>query len=306
MSVITFKEINDGRSGREEFQPDGTTVFMHARQWRVETDSNSDDDTVILAHGSSPKIGTAHPNHAKAKCIRRNAAPVMVGTKKHWILTAEYSDKWNIAENPLDDPVLTEWSTESYQVVVTEEINGDAIINSAGDPFDPPAEKDDSRWTSVSRKNVTNAVPPWIFAYQDAVNSDTFTIDGKLIAAGEAKLSAIHLSEPQERNAVEYRVLTLTIHYRGEGDDAGSSGYGSGSGSDEIEPWDLSLLDAGMRERDGSSKLRNISNEGDGLPVTAPVPLDGSGQKLDDPTPQNAEFKQFEVYFKRTFSTIAP
>lgn len=312
MSVTDFNEINDGRSSREEFQPDGTTVRTHVRSFRVHTNDNDDDGIVILAFASSPKIGASHPNDTKAKCIRRTPAPMSAEQKQQWILTVEYSTKWDIAENPLDDPPLTEWSTESYQMPVFEEIDGNAIINSAGDPFDPPAEKDDSRWTSVTRRNVTNAVPPWIFAYQDAVNSDAYTVDGKLIAAGEAKISAIHLSEPQERNDIEYRVLTITTHYRGEGDDAGSSGYGSGSGADEIEPWDLSILDAGMRELSSDSAgadLRNITNTGvggDGEPVTAPVPLDGDGQKLDDPTPANAVFIQFEVYRRRTFATIEP
>lgn len=313
MSVIggTFKETNEQRTGDENYRADGSTVSTYIRTFRMQTSLNADDSKTILDYASSPKIGSAHNSHAAAKCISRSASPVSDETKKHWLLVARYSTEWDIDENPLDDPSKTQWSTESYQVPVAEDIHGGAIVNSAGDPFDPPGEKDDSRWTSVTRKNVANSVPAWIFAYQDGVNSDSYTIDGKIIAAGEGKVSAIHLSEPQERNEIAYRVLTVTIHYRGEGDDAGSDGYGSGSGGDEIEPWDLSLLDAGMRDLSAGGSgsadcggLRKILSECDREPVDAPVPLDGEGVALDDPTPDNAVFLQFEVYRKRLFSQI--
>ena len=310
MAVTSASEINDGRGGEIAYQDDGTTVATRRRRWRVETNDNADDDVAVLAYAGIPNIGAAHPNHAACKCIRSAASPESAGQKRHWLATATYSTKWNILENPLQDPARTEWSTESYQTPVVEDIDGDAIINSAGDPFDPPAEKDDSRWVSITRKNVADSVPAWIFAYQDGVNSDSYTVDGKLIDPGEAKISAIHLGETQTRNEIDYRVLTVTIHYRGEGDDAGSSGYGPGGGGDEVEPWDLSLLDAGMREigSEGSgscawSGLRPIRNC-DGSDVMAPVPLNGEGFALDDPTPSTSIFLQFEVYRKREFALI--
>jgi len=313
MSVTKIESPNDGRSGEESYQQDGTTITTRAKAWRVYTSEGTDDDVTVMAYtgvGKLPLIGTAHPNHPSCKCCRRHCQPESHGQKFQWLFTAQYSTRWDINENPLDDPAKTEWSTETFSAVVWEDVNGGAIVNSAGDPFDPPAEKDDSRWTSITRKNVADSVPDWIFAYQDGVNSDSFTIDGKSIDAGEAKVSAIHLSETQERNEVDYRVLTVTIHYRGEGDDSGSSGYGSGSGADEIEPWDLSILDAGMREIVAGSSgggLRNITNtgtDGDGEPVTAPAPLDGEGSKIENPTPDNAVFLQFEIYRKRAFSLI--
>lgn len=311
MSILSFKEINEARSGKETYQPDGTTVTERTKQWRVDTDSNATDDTAVMAHASAVKIGQSHPNHAAARCISRSCQPESQPQKKQWLFLANYSTKWDIRENPLDDPALTEWSSVPYQKPVVEDIHGDAILNSAGDPSDPAAEIDDSRWTSVTSKNVADSVPPWMFAYQDAVNSDTYTIDGKGISIGEAKISAIHLGVTQTRNTVDYRVLTITIHYRGEGDDAGSSGYGSGSGGDEIEPWDLSLLDAGMREKAaggsgsaGANELRNITNPEDGEFVTAPVPLDGSGAALANPAPDNAVYLQFEVYRKKLFADI--
>ncbi len=309
---LTWTEINDGRGGEESYQSDGTTVTTRTKQWRVETTANSTDDETIMSDAAAPLIGTSHPNHAYCRCVRRSCRPESPGQKKHWIFTAEYSTKWGeINENPLLDPAVTEWSTETFQVPVAKAIDGEPILNSAGDPFDPPAEKDDSRWTSVTRKNVPPTVPQWIFAYQDAVNSDTFTIDGIDIGVGWAKISAIHLSEVQERNEVKYRVLTLTMHYRGEGETvgSGSGSYGSGSGSDEVYPWELQLLDAGMREIDdkgsgASGKMRNIKNPGDGQEVSAPIKLDGEGHAVFSDNPDDAVYLYFEVYRTRAFSSI--
>ncbi len=306
MSITSFKEINDGRSGREEYMATGITVTTYTRTFRLGTNDPDDDATAVFLYASTPNIGASHPNHANARCNSRQTQPLEIATKTYWALAVNYTTQWDIREDPLDDPAKTTWATESYQTPAVEEIDGNAIVNAAGDPFDPPAEKDDSRWTSVTSKNIPNAVPAWMFAYQDGVNSDSFTVDGKLIAAGEGKVSAIHLAPVQERNEIEYRVLTVTIHYRGEGDDAGSSGYGSGSGSDEIEPWDLSLLNAGLREVVSGSAgdtLRNITDDLESE-VAGPVPLDADGAELQNPTPETVLYLQFEVYRKRTFALI--
>jgi hypothetical protein len=310
---LTWTEINDGRGGEESYQNDGTTVTTRTKQWRVSTGANATDDVTIMSDGSAPLIGTSHPNHAYCRCVRRSCRPESAAQKQQWIFTAEYSTKWGeINENPLLDPAVTEWSTETFQTPVAKAIDGEPILNSAGDPFDPPAEKDDSRWTSVTRKNVLPTVPQWIFAYQDAVNSDTFTIDGIEIGVGWAKISAIHLSEVQERNEVQYRVLTLTIHYRGEGETvgSGSGSYGSGSGSDEVYPWELQLLDAGMREIDdvgsgASGDVKNIVSPGDKQEVSSPVKLDGEGHAVFSNDPDDAVYLYFEVYRTRAFSSIA-
>lgn len=319
MTVTTVEPINDYRSGREIFNPSDYTSEKTSRQaWRVTTDSDTDSPHDILGIAGTavggvtlPLIGTAHEDDANSKCIDRQCNPESHGQKHHWIYIADYSNKYDIDENPLDDPAKTEWSTETFQTPVWETIDGKSIVNSAGDPFDPPFEKDDSRWTSVTRKNVADKVPDWMFAYPDVVNSDAYTIDGLNVGAGLAKISAIHLSETQTRNDIDYRVVTVTIHYRTEnqGTGSGSGSYGSGSGSDDIEPWHANILDAGMREIDdqGSSTCpgrKIILNHCDKLPVTEPVPLDGEGHALQEPTLDNAEWLQFQVYHEKAFSAI--
>jgi len=309
MAVTEWGEDGKGRMGSVAYNASsGKTVTTRKRHFWAKTNAKTDDDVTVLAYVSCPVVGDAHPNDADCYCIQRSA------TNRNdsyvWDIDCHYSDEFEIKTNPLLDPAKIQWNTEQFQTPVWRDRDGNAIINSAGDPFDPPAEKDDSRWTAVITKNVA-AIPAWFFAFQDAVNSSSFTLDGKTIAAGEAKMSGINVSETQERNGVSYRVLTMTMHFRGEGDDAGSSGYGTGGGSDEFEPWELVMLDAGMRELSnvgsgsgGDAELRHIKNPGDGEPVSSPVPLDGAGEALDSPTPGTAVYLGFEVYFERDFNLL--
>jgi hypothetical protein len=241
------------------------------------------------------------------RCVRRRAANPHSEGKLSWRVTCEYSSEWGeISDNPLDDPAVTDWGVETFTRPVWVDRDGNAIVNSAGDPFDPPAEMDDFRIVSRTRKNVS-AVPTWIYSFQNAINSSSFTLDGVTVPAGTAKMTGIELGEWQERDSVAYRVLVMEMHHRGE--NSGGAGSGSGSTTDpgsEFEPWDITLLDAGMREVTPGSggELRNIINAGDNSEVSSPVPLDGSGSALADPTPANAVYLSFSVYAERDFNYL--
>src|SRR5262249_15878222 len=49
-----------------------------------------------------------------------------------------------------------------------------AIVNSAGEPFDPPVEIDDSRLVLTLVRNEPAFAPLTSLLYKDAINSDTF------------------------------------------------------------------------------------------------------------------------------------
>jgi hypothetical protein len=66
--------------------------------------------------------------------------------------------------------------------------------------------------------------------------------------------------------------------------------------------WKLSLLDAGYRRKDGTQ--RKIITNSDGTLPTMPVPLDGSGAVLSNPTPATAVYREFTVYETKAFSSL--
>ena len=106
--------------------------------------------------------------------------------------------------------------------------DGNAILNSAGDPYDPPVEGDDNRWQIVVRKNIAQA-PPWLLTMKDAINNGPWAVAGLSVPDKQAKLMNIEIGEWQVRNQIEFYLLSFTASLDQNG-------------------WDKQVLDAGMRE----------------------------------------------------------
>ena len=276
MAVTYHGEDPAGRTAQNN---KGARTYQ--RRFKLETTSQADGPYAVGSNANLPIIGNAHPEDANAFCVSldvQNSSPW-----KGWTVTANYSDERTIDDTPTDDAASISWGSEQFQKPAVFDLSGKLIVNSAGDPFDPPAMMDDSRRVVTVEKNLA-VVPTWILDYQDAVNSDTFTIDGIAIAIGKAKMQAVTVGPRQRRNGTIFRTVNFTIHLQREG-------------------WLLDILDAGFRRKISGGR-ENIRNSGDGELPTAPVPLDGNGQPIDDPTPTNCVFLQFAVYKTRAFSSL--
>ena len=276
---MAVEYIGEDPSGRSAQNTKGARTYV--RKFKLRTTSQADGPFAVGSNGSLPIIGNTHPEDANAFCISlqvENTNP-WAG----WTVTANYSDERTIDDTPTDDAASISWGSEQFQKPAVFDLSGNLIVNSAGDPFDPPAMMDDSRRVVTVEKNLA-VVPTWILDYQDAVNSDAFTVDGVSIGIGKAKMQNVTVSPRQRRNGTTFRTVTFTIHLQRDG-------------------WLLDILDAGFREKVSGGR-RNIKNNGDGEAPTAPVPLDGNGQPIDDPTPTNCVFLQFAVYKTRPFSSL--
>lgn len=292
MSVIEWKEIDDGRDGDDTLKSDGTMISRYTRVFRVRTDNSYDDASVIMAYPSCPRVGVQYLYDTRAYC--RSVRPRQEMAKRIWIVTAGYSSEQELKENPLDEPAEIEWTTEQFQKPAEKDRNGKAIVTSAGDPYDPAAQIDDSRICIVIKKNLA-VVPVWILTYADARNNASFEVDGVTIPEGRAKMQAVRVSKQQERNNIPYRVVTLTMHLA-------KPRTGKTAGKE----WYLWLLDQGFRELDpdDDTKRRNIRNDSDDELPTGPVPLDGNGHVLENPTIDNAVYNDYDVYDPKDFSVL--
>lgn len=283
MSVTSFAEIHEGRNTSETFQG-GKTIRRHTRVFRATTSSNYDDGLTIKAYLGCPRIGDTYPLDPYAWCqsVEPRNEPF---SKRVWIVTAGYSTEREIQPNPLLEVAQYDWTTETFQRPYFKDTSAQGIVNSAGDPYDPPVEGDDSRISVRIEKNV-GLVPTWIWEYKDAVNSDAVVIDGLAVAAGKAKLMGISLSRWQERNGYAYRVLTLQITLDANG-------------------WTKQVLDAGFRKKDPDDGTKRIHIlDDDSCPVSSPALLDGSGAKLANPSASNAVFRTHTIYAEKAFSII--
>jgi len=307
MAVISFNEIHNGRDG--EFTADKKkSARRYIRVFRAITDDNADDAFVIYAHASCPKRSDVHNSDSDAYC--RRVTPRNEGySKRVWIVTALYSSEYELQDDPTDEPADISWGSEPYTEPAVHDIYGEAIVNSAGSKWDPSPEKDASRWAVTIRKNMAT-VPAWISLFQDAINNANWTVDGITVATQCAKVTRITISEPQERNEVDFRVLTMVVHIRKQryirtsGGASGCSGSGQ-PGTELIGGWKLAIFDNGMMVKDPDDATKRVkATDDDGDEVSEPIMLDGNGNALANPSFDTCVFQSFDVYDIRDFSVL--
>ena len=275
MTVNYISEDAGARSGKNS-----RGVRTYTRAFTLVTTSQSEGPHLVGSHPSLPRIGSPHPEDFGAWCVElsvENSDPW-----KGWTVTASYDSTVELNENPLFEPASIEWDGETFEETAIYDRDGNAVLNSAGDPFLDVFRERTRRVVSVM-KNISQ-VPTWIITAEDAVNSAAFQLDGFTIPAGLARLGAPRLGKWQKRNGITYREMSMSIRLRKDG-------------------WNLEPLDAGFRYRDGSSNLKRITSY-DGTDVTQPVCLNGAGAILSNPTPANAVYGDFDVYPEFDFNLL--
>ena len=153
--------------------------------------------------------------------LRRRHADRDSRSKLVWIATLSYGNELQLQINPLAEPALVGWATETAQVPAIRDSGPDktgtnprAILNSAGQVFDNYPGRDDSIWIATIRKNLAS-LSPEIFVYIDGVNLDTVVIDGRSFSPGQCKVMAIDVPlEWSYRNGVQYKQVAFKIGCR--------------------------------------------------------------------------------------------
>lgn len=266
------------------------------RSWMALTSNRYDDESVVVPYGWNTGILPRpfidrHPSSPILLC--RTLEPVQTAESPlKWIITADYSSEPLTIQQqqaqftpPLQRPAKISWRTNKYQQAIDKDVNGKAVINSAGDPFDPTMEVKRSKWLCTIIKNVAG-VPPQIISFADGVNSAAFMVQGLSIPPLAARLDEINISELQEE------VDGTGEHWQ----------YFVFSWSFELElikDWRLRPLDCGFRANipgDGTKRQMILDDNQPPQPVSSPALLDGNGYKLANPSRSNAVFLSFVGY----------
>lgn len=287
MAVLAIYNIAP-RSGESEGS-DNSTVN---RRWRIDVSSKLDTESTILASGVLPNRYEPLPDNIfltlrKLSLQHHDESPLS------WIATGHYSSapipqkerEKQDNPNPLNRSATRRWSTTQYKVPVEKDIEGNAVVNTAGDAYDPPPEKDSSHWSVTITKNVSS-VPAFIIDYQDAINDDEIEIGGLTVPAKMAKIQAIEIGDLMEENNVSFYQFSYTVEFN-------------------KDTWVLSLLQQGLRQKneiDGTGRLPCVDEDGD--PVTSPVLLDADGIQQTDPAKIGAVFVDHDVYEEKDFTVL--
>ena len=98
----------------------------------------------------------------------------------------------NTTENPLDDPPRIRWSQGSCTEQVDVDAEGNALLNSALDPIDPPLTRDfGTLFLTVTRNESTYDVGRAL-AFQNKCNEDAFPIFGAgTVESGQIRVVSI-------------------------------------------------------------------------------------------------------------------
>ena len=152
-------------------------------------------------------------------------------------------------------------------------------------PYDPPRDMDDSRLSVTMTRNVS-VVPTWFLNIQDALNSTAVTIDGLPVPAKRAKIQKVTAGKQLFRNKTGFRTITATIHI-------------------QKKTWQLQNQDVGLMEIDPDDATERIAiTDNNKQEVSSPVPLDGSGKKLVNPTLSNVTIRTNDIYETFDFSEL--
>lgn len=285
MAVVSIQEIWRGRGG--DFGADESTLTRVLRIW---TNNGADDENVVMAALALPPWniwpGAAHPNNSNAFCT--GCRPNNDLGNRGWIAPVTYSTKKEMTQAPENDPIEISWDEEDIDVPVVKDRDGKAVLNSAGDPPDPPVMAPDSILIAKIELNAA-AIPAYVKAYRKSINSDAFEIEGLLVNAKHARVRRMSLGKQKYRGSLPYRNISIELAITDNDED----------------DWEIRFLDAGYRRKvsDGGSPpaytMEKIVNS-DGTEPTAPVPLD-TGQPIVDPTPDNVNFVEVGYYRLKPF-----
>ena len=287
MAVVGIAQIWPRRGESEG--PDASSA---TRRWRIQTDNRYDTEHIVYAAGVLPNRHDPLPENGFLTA-RRIRLEQRSDTPYFWEATVEYSSAPMDREeqekedfpDPLDRPAIRRWGTVQYREAVEKDRFGNAVVNTAGDLYDPPPERDVSNWTVTITKNVAS-VPDFVIDYQNTVNDDDITIGGLSVAAGQAKMQSIEIGEEITESGSTYYQFSYTLEIKWAG-------------------WQLELLQQGLRQvdpADDSKRIPCVDKNGD--PVTSPVLLDADGEQIATPLTTAAVYVEHEIYWREDFSKL--
>lgn len=288
MAILSVDELGEGRSSTTNDE----RVRTYTRIFRILTDTVDDSTIKIKAAFGLPKLFDKYVTFTENDLSATvNSISVEQEDGEHgksWKATIGYStDAEEENEDPTLDPPDVSWSFAQFQTVIEKDIKTDETIkNSAGELFDTPVEKDDSRPILTITRNEEFFDPALAIEYQDTINTDTFFGFDPL----QAKVS--HISARQNfKNLEDGSVLifwkvTYVFHFN-------------------RDTWIKQILDQGhhfliLNEQD-EEVLQEFRLDS-GVITETPQLLDGNGKPLDPDDPPF--FIPFNVYRELLFAPL--
>lgn len=241
-----------------------------------------------------PPLFEAHPEMTQSQVVSIHPKQV---SHTVWRVTVTYSSSPGQPTPFPDDPFLRPADVRVEDEVALEEMitdaNGDPVQNSAGDPFDPPPQREASEMILHFAWNASFYNLNVAEAYRNAVNADELTIhtlvQDFVFPVGTAKLrGTIRAALKTENNTTFWRLQgTIRMRLPIPNEAAGAQ-------------WDAEVLDQGFRylhlPKQGGEKLKHFEDHR-GRQSQVPNLLDGEGHSTYPfpPTPFYLTFPRYKM-----------
>lgn len=288
--IVKVSEVWEGRTS-EQVQ-NGTRTYQ--RTWRVLTNNQKIGSKKVreacpILLGDSYVFGNLGEDwyevDDKSLAIKITARQVDPDGRG-WLVTVDYGLADPGDFGGIDDPTLQKpkktWRGNPADEAIDVDLDGAPIVNSAGDPFDPPVTRRKSTGVLTVVRNERTYNDAIASEYRDSVNEFDF-FD---LAPGTVRFSDISAESSYSASIGEYFVVTYEFEHNPEG-------------------WDPSVLDRGLRKLNASTLTREQILIQGSL-ATSPVLLDGEGQPLAEDRVASGEaiFLDFKAYRKKDFGAF--
>jgi hypothetical protein len=281
MSVLKVEEIADGR--KADIDDKGRRTYV--RVFRVTMSTPFDDpQTAVVGVGILPFASYVTPWGGldlgalvnKIEATQPDAAtdPFL------FLVTVNYdSDTYNPDlgnPDPLSRPPDYEYSEQVIRYAITQDVNGEWLVNAADDAFDPPVEMDEVVQVFTVTRNEANYGPDTALTYANTTNMDTwYGYDADTV------LCKMPTGRRVWENNEFYWVVKYTFWIRKAG-------------------WKLKLLNAGYRAIDPTSfEPYTVRDLQDATPRSSMSLLDANGYVTDTPN-----YLQFQIYKSVDFGPL--
>lgn len=234
-----------------------------------------------------PSLGTVYFDGVSGEqdtfAICSSIAVSRIGQSLAWKVVMSY-ETWNPAFNNVDPTAnqpRVSWSYARYEKIADQDIYGNAIVNTAFDPFDPPVVKDANRPVLKVTRTEANFDHQWAGDLESALNTDTFAG----YPAGMVKVSNISATDRWD----PLQGQLWDVEYEFEFD---------------VDGWNKNVLSSGYRQLVSGNSVNILDHNGS--PITTPALLDASGAQIPpgSSAPADALALEFVVHEGVSYGTV--
>jgi len=195
-----------------------------------------------------------------------------------WEAALDYAtkhlDEEQQKKNPLERPPEVSWEGERLEEVADLDRNGNPILNTAGQPYDPPLMRDYKLRTLVYTRNEAAYDDAQARAYEDLINTDPFLGE----AAYKWRVLDINARRAFEEG-VKFWVVTYRIQFKKKGwrRKVMSQGFKDATGKEILddhgnrpsEPWKLDAAGSPIKAAGapGHTQTFEVFDEGPFAPL---------------------------------------